>query len=185
PANATERPWPAPPSDPHRSRRIQLRSRPGSSARGLGPGRGRPAGLDLGRRPRHREQVRSRDRPSGDGPARLHRSAGRGTDEAEPCDGLLADPGPQECGGPSSDCERWRMRLIDVAHARSGDKGDSVNIGLIARDRSDYPLLVKEVTAERVAHHFAGVCLGEVKRYELPNLGAINFILTSALGGGG
>jgi len=77
------------------------------------------------------------------------------------------------------------MRLIDVAHARSGDKGDSVNIGLIARDRSDYPLLVKEVTAERVAHHFAGVCLGEVKWYELPNLGALNFILTSALGGGG
>lgn len=77
------------------------------------------------------------------------------------------------------------MRLIDVAHARSGDKGDSVNIGLIARDRSDYPLLVREVTAERVAHHFAGVCLGEVKRYELPNLGALNFILSFALGGGG
>lgn len=77
------------------------------------------------------------------------------------------------------------MRLIDVAHAKSGDKGDSVNIGLIARDRSDYPLLVREVTAERVAQHFAGICLGEVLRYELPNLGALNFILTSALGGGG
>ncbi|GAA4381120.1 AtuA-related protein [Agromyces bauzanensis] len=77
------------------------------------------------------------------------------------------------------------MRLIDIAHAKSGDKGDSVNIGLIARDRSNYPLMVREVTAERVAQHFEGVCLGTVERYELPNLGALNFILTAALGGGG
>ncbi len=76
-------------------------------------------------------------------------------------------------------------RLVDIAHAKSGDKGDSVNIGLIARDRSDYVLLEREVTAERVARHFAGICLGEVRRYELPKLGALNFVLTSALGGGG
>lgn len=76
-------------------------------------------------------------------------------------------------------------RLVDIAHAKSGDKGDSVNIGLIARDRSDYVLLEREVTAERVARHFAGICLGEVHRYELPKLGALNFVLTSALGGGG
>ncbi|MCU4185943.1 hypothetical protein K6U06_16350 [Acidiferrimicrobium sp. IK] len=77
------------------------------------------------------------------------------------------------------------MRLIDIAHAKSGDKGDSVNIGLIARDRSHYALLEREVTADRVAEHFAGICLGEVRRYELPNLGALNFVLESALGGGG
>lgn len=77
------------------------------------------------------------------------------------------------------------MKLIDIAHAKSGDKGDSVNIGLIARDRSHYALLAREVTADRVAEHFAGICLGEVTRYELPNLAALNFVLTSVLGGGG
>ncbi len=77
------------------------------------------------------------------------------------------------------------MRLIDIAHAKSGDKGDSVNIGLIARDRSNYALLAREVTADRVAEHFAGICLGEVRRYELPNLWAINFVLHNTLGGGG
>ncbi|UTT51112.1 MULTISPECIES: hypothetical protein [Rhodococcus] len=77
------------------------------------------------------------------------------------------------------------MRLIDIAHAKSGDKGDSVNIGLIARDPSHYEWIERVVTAERVAEHFEGICLGEVRRYELPNLGALNFILDSALAGGG
>jgi hypothetical protein len=78
-----------------------------------------------------------------------------------------------------------KRKLVDLAHARSGDKGDSVNIGLIARKPEYYPLLVREVTAERVQRHFAGVCLGPVERFELPNLGALNFLLHQSLDGGG
>ena len=76
--------------------------------------------------------------------------------------------------------ELIKRRLIELAHARSGDKGDLVNIGLIARKPEDYPILVREVTAERVKQHFAGVCKGEVERFELPNLGALNFLLHQA-----
>ncbi|MBS1872607.1 MAG: hypothetical protein JSU00_05290 [Acidobacteria bacterium] len=78
-----------------------------------------------------------------------------------------------------------KVRLIELAHARSGDKGNVSNIGLIARRPEDYPLLVREVTAQRVKEHFAGVCLGEVERFELPNLHALNFLLHDALDGGG
>lgn len=78
-----------------------------------------------------------------------------------------------------------KVRLVALAHARSGDKGDTANVGLIARRPAWYPLLEREVTAERVAAHFAGVLTGGVERYELPNLGALNFLLHGALGGGG
>ena len=78
-----------------------------------------------------------------------------------------------------------RVRLVDIAHARSGDKGDTANIGLIALRDEIYPLLVREVTAERVKRHFQGVCKGEVERFELPNLSALNFLLHESLGGGG
>jgi hypothetical protein len=78
-----------------------------------------------------------------------------------------------------------RIRLIHLAHARSGDKGDTANVGLIAREPEYYPLLVEAVTAERVKQHFAGICLGEVERFELPNLHAFNFLLHNSLGGGG
>jgi hypothetical protein len=78
-----------------------------------------------------------------------------------------------------------KRALIELAHARSGDKGDRVNIGLIAKSDADYPLLVREVTADRVKQHFAGVCLGRVERFELPNLHALNFLLHDALDGGG
>ena len=78
-----------------------------------------------------------------------------------------------------------RIRLIDIAHARSGDKGDTVNIGLIAREPRFYPFLVREVTADRVKAHFGALCRGRVERYELPNLEALNFLLHQALGGGG
>jgi hypothetical protein len=78
-----------------------------------------------------------------------------------------------------------KRKLIELAHARSGDKGDRVNIGVIARRPEDYPILVREVTAERVRQHFEGVCLGQVERFELPNLGALNFVLHQALDGGG
>ncbi len=77
------------------------------------------------------------------------------------------------------------VQLIKIAHARSGDKGDTANIGLIALKPEYYPLLVEKVTAERVKEHFAGICKGKVERFELPNLGALNFLLHEALGGGG
>lgn len=78
-----------------------------------------------------------------------------------------------------------KMKLSEIAHARSGDKGDTANIGLIALKPEFYPVLVREVTAERVKNHFAGICQGEVERFELPNLNALNFLLHQSLGGGG
>jgi hypothetical protein len=78
-----------------------------------------------------------------------------------------------------------KMKLSALAHARSGDKGDTANVGLIAFKPEYYPILVEQVTAERVKEHFRGICHGEVERYELPNLGALNFLLHQALGGGG
>ena len=78
-----------------------------------------------------------------------------------------------------------KFRLLELAHARSGDKGDTANVGVIARRPAYYPLLVREITAERVAAHFAGMITGEVERFELPYLHALNFLLHGALGGGG
>jgi hypothetical protein len=74
---------------------------------------------------------------------------------------------------------------MEIAHARSGDKGDTANVGLIALRPEDYPLLVRQVTAARVARHFKGMITGPVERYELPNLYAVNFLLHGALDGGG
>ena len=78
-----------------------------------------------------------------------------------------------------------KVRLYDLAHARSGDKGDRCNIGVIARRPAYYPLLVRELTAERVKEHFGAFCRGPVERFELPNLEALNFVLHGALDGGG
>jgi hypothetical protein len=78
-----------------------------------------------------------------------------------------------------------RIALVELAHARSGDKGDTANVGLIALRPEDYPLLVRRVTAARVARHFRGMITGPVERYELPNLHALNFLLHGALDGGG
>ncbi|HUQ90536.1 MAG TPA: hypothetical protein VM120_02570 [Bryobacteraceae bacterium] len=78
-----------------------------------------------------------------------------------------------------------KIPLSQIAHARSGDKGDMVNIGIIAYHSEDYPVLLREVTPERVKQHFGELVKGEVVRYELPNLGALNFLLMEALGGGG
>lgn len=77
------------------------------------------------------------------------------------------------------------IRLLEICHGRSGDKGDTANIGLIARKEEYYPIIRKYVTAERVARHFQGIALGRVERFELPNLWALNFLLHNALGGGG
>lgn len=78
-----------------------------------------------------------------------------------------------------------KMKLLKLAHARSGDKGDMANVGLIALKPEYYPILVQQVTAARVKEHFRGICLGEVERFELPNLGALNFLLHESLDGGG
>lgn len=80
---------------------------------------------------------------------------------------------------------RRSVQLRFLAHARSGDKGDTANVGLIALRPSYYPILVREVTAARVARHFKGMLTGGVDRFELPNLHALNFLLHGALGGGG
>lgn len=78
-----------------------------------------------------------------------------------------------------------KVRLLDIAHARSGDKGDTANVGVIALEPRWYDVLEKFVTRDRVAAHFRGMIEGEVERYELPNLNALNFLLHGALDGGG
>ncbi|HEV7747104.1 MAG TPA: hypothetical protein VGO56_19065 [Pyrinomonadaceae bacterium] len=78
-----------------------------------------------------------------------------------------------------------KIQLVKLAHARSGDKGDTANVGLIALRDEIYPVLVREVTTARVKEHFKGIVHGEVERFELPNLGALNFLLHESLGGGG
>jgi hypothetical protein len=78
-----------------------------------------------------------------------------------------------------------KVRLLDIAHARSGDKGDTANVGVIALEPRWYDVLEKFVTRNKVADHFRGMIEGEVERYELPNLNALNFLLHGALDGGG
>lgn len=77
------------------------------------------------------------------------------------------------------------VRVGDVAHARSGDKGNRVNVGVIADDRDAYDRLRDQLTADRVAAHFEGLIAGEVRRYELPNVRGLNFVGEDALDGGG
>lgn len=78
-----------------------------------------------------------------------------------------------------------KIKLKDIAHGRSGDKGNAANIGVIAYDDEGYDIIRKYLSAERVKEHFKGICKGEVERYELPNIRALNFILHNTLGGGG
>ena len=78
-----------------------------------------------------------------------------------------------------------KVRLYEIAQARSGDKGDASNVGLIAHTREIWEALRGQATPERVEEHFRGVCRGGVERYEVPNLLAFNFILKDSLGGGG
>jgi hypothetical protein len=78
-----------------------------------------------------------------------------------------------------------KVRLVDIAHARSGDKGDTANVGVIALEPRWYGVLDKFVTRSRVADHFRGMIDGDVDRFELPNLNALNFLLHGALDGGG
>ena len=78
-----------------------------------------------------------------------------------------------------------QVKLLKIAHGRSGDKGNGSNVGIIARHPDIYPFLKKELTSERIKEHMKYVCKGEVERFELPNIGALNFILNESLGGGG
>ena len=77
------------------------------------------------------------------------------------------------------------VQLLQLAHARSGDKGDAGNVGVIARKEEWYPIIAKALTVDRVKEHFKGMCDGPVERFELPNLWALNFLLHNTLGGGG
>ena len=76
------------------------------------------------------------------------------------------------------------MKLFECAHSRTGDKGDISNISVIAYDPKDFEHLARHVTAEKVRAHFEGIVKGDVVRYELPSIGALNFVMQSALGGG-
>jgi len=78
-----------------------------------------------------------------------------------------------------------KIQLRQICHARSGDKGDTANVGLIALKAEYYSVIRRYVTADRVKKHFEGIVLGDVERFELPNLWALNFLLHNALGGGG
>ena len=78
-----------------------------------------------------------------------------------------------------------KVRLLELAHARSGDKGNTANVGLIVYDEEDYPIILKEVTSDRVKHHFKDLVTGPVERFALDNLHAVNFLLHGALDGGG
>jgi hypothetical protein len=78
-----------------------------------------------------------------------------------------------------------KIKLLDIAHGRSGDKGDAANVGIIAFDEMGYSIIKKYLTVDKVKKHFEGICLGEIERFELPNLRALNFLLHNTLGGGG
>ncbi|HVK38748.1 MAG TPA: hypothetical protein VNA88_09470 [Candidatus Kapabacteria bacterium] len=78
-----------------------------------------------------------------------------------------------------------QVQLLSLAHARSGDKGDAGNVGVIARRPEYYPIIAAALTTKRVKEHFTGICHGPVERFELPNLHALNFLLHNTLGGGG
>jgi len=81
--------------------------------------------------------------------------------------------------------EKKTIKLLEICHGRSGDKGDAANVGLIAYKKEDYDVIKEKVTAEVVKKYFDGICFGPVDRYELPNINALNFVLHNTLGGGG
>lgn len=78
-----------------------------------------------------------------------------------------------------------KIKLIDIAHGRSGDKGDAANVGIIAYDDKGFEIIKKNLTEAAVKKHFEGICFGKVERFELPNIRALNFLLHNTLGGGG
>jgi len=77
-----------------------------------------------------------------------------------------------------------KVKLREIAHSRAGDKGDIVNISVIAYDMQYYDVIREQVTIEKVKEHFKEITKGDIVRYELPNLGALNFVIHNALAGG-
>jgi hypothetical protein len=111
-----------------------------------------------------------------------------GKSEDFPCDVGAGAPIVKPDEGPepaSASGPRVKVPLGRIAHARSGDKGDVCNIGVIALSPELYPEIVRELTAERVGEFFRSLAKGKVTRYRLDNLGALNFTMQQALGGGG
>lgn len=78
-----------------------------------------------------------------------------------------------------------KIKLLKIAHGRSGDKGNAANIGIIAYDDKGFNIIRKHLTVKKVKKHFKGICFGKVERFELPNIRALNFLLHDTLGGGG
>jgi len=78
-----------------------------------------------------------------------------------------------------------KIQLVKIAHARSGDKGDTANVGIIALKPEYFPILTEQLTIDKVKAHFDSMVKGKVERFDMPNIGAINFLLHNALGGGG
>jgi hypothetical protein len=78
-----------------------------------------------------------------------------------------------------------KIKLYEICHGRSGDKGDAANVGLIAYKKEDYDVIKEKVTVDAVKKYFEGICMGKVERYEMPNINALNFVLNNTLGGGG
>jgi hypothetical protein len=78
-----------------------------------------------------------------------------------------------------------KIKLYEICHGRSGDKGDAANVGLIAFKKENYDVIKDKVTADAVKKYFEGICLGKVERFEMPNINALNFVLHNTLGGGG
>ena len=77
-----------------------------------------------------------------------------------------------------------KVKLREIAHSRAGDKGDIVNISVIAYDMQHYDVIREQITVEKVKEHFKEIAKGDIVRYELPNLGALNFVMHNALAGG-
>lgn len=77
------------------------------------------------------------------------------------------------------------MRVADIAHGRSGDKGDVCNVGIVCYDERGFDLARKQITVERVRQHFGTLVRGEIERYEIPGIKALNFVMRGALDGGG
>ena len=138
------------------------------------------------RRRAHREPARGgQDRQRGRDA--LYQRPGRGGGASKSARDVVAVDSvllPRELAKPQVGCGGVKMKLREIAHSRTGDKGNISNISVIAYDAKHYQLLLEQVTAERVKSHFADIVQGEVVRYELPNLPALNFVMDQALGGG-
>lgn len=135
----------------------------------------------LRQRPGARREIVADEEVPARGPTRTAPAVSGGSDDRPTPSSPAVSPG----AAPGDDRDEVEVALGAVAHARGGDKGDAVNLGVVARSRAGYRWLTDYLTAERMAAWAAGVAAGPVRRYRLPGLGALNFVLERALGGGG